>query len=260
MKTTKIVYEVQEKVGRLSLNSPENLNSFDETMLDDIVNALNEAENDPEVKVIIFDSTTNAFSGGGDIKAMYHGFKEETLDFTHSITKMASVSKTMKEMSKPVICSVDGPIAGAGFNVVLAADLVVAADTAVFTQAFVNIGLIPDAGGLYLLTRAVGVNKALELALLGERVSAVEAQRLGFVTKLTTSSELVETTIKLARQLSFGPSESYKEIKRLVYESEFKEFDSFVQEEIISQTRCGESKDFKEGIFAFVEKRKPVFK
>ena len=260
MAYSKIITSVKDKIFTIALNSPNNLNSFDETMLDEIVDALKSAEKDNDVKVVVLTSTSKAFSAGGDIGAMYKGIKTGTLDLNDSIKKMATVPYTMKKISKPVISAVEGAVAGAGFNVALASDLVVAADNAVFLQAFVNIGLIPDAGGLYLLTRSLGVNKAMELSMTGRTVKAEEAFSLGFVTQIVKPEELETAAYKLAGKLASGPSTSYAEMKRLMFESEFKDFERYVEEEVKSQVICGDTADFAEGVSAFVEKRKANFK
>lgn len=255
----KIIYSIQDKVATITLNSPENFNSFDDVMLDEIVSALTDADSNRDVKVVVLNSSIPAFSGGGDVKAMYEGIKNNNLDFNTSINKMASVPLKMKKISKPVIASVSGPVAGAGFNVALAADLIIASEDAMFIQSFVNIGLIPDAGGLFLLSRAVGTNKATELSMIGKPINAVEGKALGFISDVVPKENLVEETNKLAKSLSFGPSLAYSEIKRLVFESEFKDFENYIKEEVKSQVVCSKTDDFVEGISAFAEKRKPNF-
>ncbi|QNN72604.1 enoyl-CoA hydratase/isomerase family protein [Vagococcus carniphilus] len=255
----KILYNVQEKIAFITLNTPKNLNSFDDVMLDEIVSALHHADEDNEVKVIVLNSSSPAFSGGGDVRAMYEGVKSNNLDFNTSIEKMASVSLTMKQISKPVIASVSGAVAGAGFNVALAADFIIASEDAFFIQSFVNIGLIPDAGGIFLLSRAVGVNKATELVMTGKPVSASQGKELGFVSNIVPTEELEAATNKLAKSLAYGPSLAYAEIKKLVFESDFKGFEEYVKQEVKSQVACSETADFVEGISAFAEKRKPKF-
>lgn len=259
MEFTKVNYKTEGKTAIISMNSPKNLNAFDETLIDELVEALHLADEDPQVKAVLLNSTCKAFSAGGDIGAMYMGIKNNDLDFAGAIAKMASVTVAIKKLTKPVICAVRGAAAGAGFNVALACDYVIADESAMFMQAFVNIGLIPDAGGFYLLTRAVGVNKATELAMTGRPVPAQEAKDLGFVAQVVKPEEFdaaVEATMK---RFTYGPSVSFAEMKRLIWESDFKNFEDYIQEEVRSQTICGETADFKEGICAFVEKRKPAF-
>lgn len=259
MEFKKIKYEVQDNIATVSMDSPKNLNAFNEELIDELVVALGMCEKDPGVKVVVLGSTGKAFSAGGDIGAMYQGIKGGNLDFGGSIAKMAQVSLAIKKLSKPVIAAVFGAAAGAGFNVALACDYVVAADNASFIQAFVNIGLIPDAGGLYLLTRAVGANKACELAMTGRPVSAAEGKQLGFVAEVVPAEEFQAAVAKAAKRMAAGPRNSYAEMKRLMWESEFKDFESYVAEEVKSQVICGDTEDFKEGVCAFVEKRRPSY-
>lgn len=259
MEFQKIKYEVQENIAAICLNSPRNLNAFDELVLDELVEAFRLAEEDTAVRVSVLTGTGRAFSAGGDIGAMYAGIKAGNLDLGGAVNKMANVALAIKRSSKPVIASVRGAVAGAGFNTALACDFCIAAESATFMEAFVNIGLIPDAGGLFLLTRAVGVNRAIDLAMTGRPVSAAEGATLGFVNQVCPDGELEGKTRSLAQKLSRGPALSYANIKKLVYESQYRDFETYIQMEIAAQTACGDSADFKEGILAFVEKRRANF-
>lgn len=261
MEYTKVKYAVdtEKRVAIVSLDSPSNLNAFNGTLIDELVDACGKCEADPNVKAVILNSTGRAFSAGGDIGAMYKGIKTNTLNFSEDIRKMAEVSIAIKKLTKPVIASCNGAVAGAGFNLALACDYIIADENAMFMQAFVNIGLIPDAGGFYLLTRAVGVNKAMELALTGRPVKAEEAKALGFVAKVVKAEDLAAETMKIAAGFAKGPSASYKFMKSLVWESDFKGLEEFVKAEVEAQTTCGDTEDFKEGVCAFVEKRTPKF-
>lgn len=259
MNLSKAEYDVNGKTAIVSMNCQSNLNAFDGLLLDELVKCLNQAEKDTEVKVVVIKSSIRAFSAGGDIGAMYKGINDGDLNFAKDIAKMASVSMAMKKLSKPVICAVNGAAAGAGFNVALAADFCIASSDATFIQAFVNIGLVPDAGGFYLMTRSLGVNKATELAMTGRPVSAEEAKDLGFVAKVVEPDQLESATRKVATRFENGPATSFAEMKRLLWESSFSDFEEYIAEEVKSQTLCGNTNDFKEGVSAFVEKRKAHF-
>lgn len=262
MEFKKLQYVVNEKdrVAVISMDSPKNLNAFDGALIDELVAAFKMSEEDASVRAVVLNSTGRAFSAGGDIGAMYKGIKSGDLQFGDDIEKMAQVSLAIKRLTKPVVAACNGAVAGAGFNVALACDYVVAAEDASFIQAFVNIGLIPDAGGLYLLTRAVGVNKATELAMTGRPVTAEEGARLGFVAQVTKAEELQAAAYKAAKRFAAGPAESFAQMKRLIMETDFKEFETYIKEEVKSQTICGDTEDFKEGVSAFVEKRRPNYK
>ena len=259
MAFTKLDYSVKDRVAWITLNSPKNLNAFDETMDEEVIEALTLCENDPAVRAVVLTGAGKAFSAGGDIGAMYAGIKKGDTDFSGEVRKIAGVSMGIKRLSKPVIAAVHGAVAGAAFNIVLACDFCIAADNASFIQAFVNIGLIPDAGGLFLLSRAVGVNKAMELAMTGRPVSAQEGKELGFVCQIVAPEELESAAAKMANRLAAGPSTSYAEMKRLMWEAQFKDMERYVTEEVKGQLHCGDTADFKEGVCAFVEKRKPQY-
>lgn len=259
MDLTKVKYSVSGSVALICLDSPKNLNAFDEVLIDEVVYALRCAKQDGEIRAVILSSSGKNFSAGGDIGSMYKGLKDGTLDFNTLISKMAAISLAIKQLPKPVIAAVSGAVAGASFNVALACDFCIAADNAQFIQAFVNVGLVPDGGGFYLLTRAVGVNKAAELAMTGRAVGAAEAKALGFVCEVCPPDELEQRAQQLAQRLAAGPSMSYAEMKRLIMVSDFRDFEDYIKEEVKSQVACAETEDFKEGVSAFVEKRKARF-
>lgn len=256
---TNILYQVNDGVARITLNTPSNLNAFNETMILDVLGALEEAQTDPEVKVVVIGANGKAFSGGGDIKEMIEGAKQDIVVFDKTVGPIAKVSMTIKKMPKPVIASVYGAVAGAAFNIAVACDFCIAAENSKFIQAFVNIGLIPDAGGLFLLTRSLGINKAAHLAMLGTPVTAAEGKDLGFVYKVCPVEDLGIETDKLAAKLAKGPLVSYAYMKELIYESQFKGYEEYTKLECSKQMACGYTEDFKEGVFAFGEKRKANF-
>ena len=254
-----ILYAVDNHIATITLNTPQNLNAFNETMIHAVIDALADAEQDEDVKVIVLAAAGRAFSGGGDIAEMIEGAKKDIVVFDKTVGPISEISRNIKKSKKPVIASVFGAVAGAAFNIALACDFCIAADNAKFIQAFVNIALIPDAGGLFLLSRAVGVNKAMHLAMLGTPVTAAEGLDYGFVYNICAPDELEAETQKLAERLVKGPSRSYAFMKELVYESQFKDYDTYTALECEKQLACGYTEDFKEGVFAFGEKRKPVF-
>lgn len=268
MEFTKVKYEVTEKVAIISMDSPKNMNAFDETLLDELVEAFKMADADASVKAILINSSTDkAFSAGGDVAAMYDGVKNHTkeefiAEFGKSIAKMANVTKAILRSPKPVVGAVQGACAGAGIGVALACDYTMATQASVFMTAFSKLGLVPDAGGIYLLTRAVGLKKATELAMDGgQMVFADDAKALGMVNEVIEDDDaFAEATLKKAKKFTYGPSASYKYIKELVWESEFKGFDEYVKKEVDAQMACGATEDFAEGVSAFVEKRRASFK
>ena len=259
MNYTNLLYSVENGIARITLNTPENLNALNETMILDLLHSLQEADKDENVKVIVIGANGRAFSGGGDIREMIEGAKKDVVVFDKTVGPIGQVSWTIKKTKKPVIAAVFGAVAGAAFNIAVAADFCIAADNSKFIQAFVNIGLIPDAGGLYLLTRAIGINRAAHLTMLGTPVTAQQGMDYGFVYQVCAVDQLEEETQKLANRLASGPSVSYGFIKELIYESELKNYLEYSVMESEKQIACGYTADFKEGVLAFGEKRKPQF-
>lgn len=256
-----IIYNLKNGVATITLNTPNNLNSLSGAMYDDILGALALCNQDAAIKVVVINANGKSFCGGGDISEMMESLKaNDNVGFDVLAPKAARISQVIKKSPKPFIASVHGAVAGAAFNICLACDLVIAAEDAKFIQAFINIGLIPDAGGVYLLSRAIGVNKAAELAMLGRIVTVDEAIDLGIVYMKCDKDQLINETAIIANKLAVGPSLAYKKLKELIYESQYKDFDKYMPKEVAAQIELGATNDFKEGLKAFVEKRTPVFK
>ena len=243
----------------MTLNSPQSLNAFNDVMRDEMCAALDSASAEKTVKVIVIAAEGRAFSAGGDIKEMVRDAKAGVVAFDRTAAKIASVTKRIVTIPKPVIASVFGAVAGAAFNLVLACDLCIASEDTKFTQAFVKIGLIPDAGGLFILTRALGLSRARQLAMLGIPVTAAQGKELGFVYQVCSREELSNETAQLAAKLAAGPSTSYALMKNLIYQAQFASYEEYTKSEVAAQYQCGSTHDFQEAIFAFTEKRKPEF-
>ncbi len=269
MEYTKIKYAVSERVATISMDSPKNMNAFDGIMLDELEDAIHKADADESVKAILINSTTDkAFSAGGDVAAMYDGMKNNAREafteaFGSEIAKMANVTKAILKSPKPVVGAVQGACAGAGIGVALACDYTMATQATVFMTAFSKLGLVPDAGGIYLLTRAVGLKKAAELAMDGgQMVFADDAKALGMINEVIEDDDaFADAALKRAKKFTYGPAASYNYIKQLVWESEFKNgFEAYVAKEVEAQKACGATDDFFEGVSAFCEKRRASFK
>ena len=260
MNLTHITYEIRDSIGIIQLNATRTLNAISLPMYDDILYVLEEAKQDKSVKAIILSAKGKVFCAGGDISEM----KSNLDTFGHPqfnilANKAAQISRALLTLPKPVIAAVRNAVAGAAFNIVLSCDLLLAAENAKFTQAFIKLGLVPDAGGIYVLSKAVGTAKAKALALTGDVVTAEEGKALGFVYKTYPAEILDEEAFKLAKTMASGPSKAYGMIKDLIYQSRFADFDDYVNTEIAYQTALGYTADFKEGVTAFLEKRAPAF-
>jgi 2-(1,2-epoxy-1,2-dihydrophenyl)acetyl-CoA isomerase len=165
----------------------------------------------------------------------------------------------IKKMTKLVICAVAGAAAGGGCNLALGCDFVFAADNAKFLQAFVGIALIPDTGGGYMLPRAIGTHRAMDMFVTGRPVSAQECFELGLVKEVTTADELLPKATAFAKKLAAGPTLAYANMKKMMFISMYQGFEDFAKAEVALQNECAASADFREGITAFLEKRKAKF-
>lgn len=261
MELKKLIYTVEDGIAVITMNYMKNLNAIDEQMADELMYVVDMAEKDPEVKVVVLKGSDRAFSAGGDIGYFYQLIQAGgEVNMDGLIAKVGNVADGLKRMSKMVITSVCGAAAGAGVSLALGGDFMICADNAKFILAFVNLGLVPDTGATYLLSKSIGVTRALELAATGRPMSAEEAKDLGLVYKVTTREDLDEVTMKFAKKLAAGPLLSYKNIKKQIYDANYKDYKKWLDEtEIPTQRECAASLDFQEGCKAFMEKRKPQF-
>lgn len=251
----KICYSVENGIATVLMNYPKNLNAMDEQMILELVHVFEACDANSEVHVVVLKSAAKAFSAGGDISFMYNGIKNGGVDFGATLKKAAFATRAMKKCRKPVVGVVNGAAAGGGFMLVLACDYVIAAENAAFSAAFVNIGLMPDSGGFYLMTRAMSVNKATELALTGRTVRAEEARQIGFVAEIVPVEDLDAAAAKVAKKFAAGPALSYAKQKELLYQAQFSDFDSYIVKEVEAQLILVDTEDFRERVCAFVEKR-----
>lgn len=262
MKLQKISYDIVDGIAVIAMNYAENINAIDEEMADELIFSLDQAEKDAAVKVIVLKGLPKAFSAGGDIGYFYKLIEAgDSVNIDDLNVKVDQIAVAIKKSSKMMIASVSGAAAGAGASLALAADFIVCADNAKFIMAFVNLGLVPDTGGAYLLARQLGEKRAMELCATGRPLSAEEAKELGIVYKVVPKEALDTETMALAHQLTKGPLLSYKNIKREIYAASFNDYQRFLEEaEVPAQHECAASADFKEGVRAFIEKRKAQFK
>ncbi|RGD73372.1 enoyl-CoA hydratase/isomerase family protein [Anaerofustis stercorihominis] len=261
MEYKKNIYTVEDGIAKITMNYPDNLNAIDMAMAEELLDILDKCEDDSNVKVVILESGGKAFSAGGDIGYFYKNIKAGgDINMDDLIERAGYVSLNIKKMSKIVITSVIGAAAGAGANLALSGDFVVCADNVKFIQAFINLGLVPDTGGSYLLSKSIGIAKAFELCATGKPLGAVEAMGLGIVNKVCSKDELEKTTMALAKQISKGPLIAYKNLKKQFFEANYTDYERYLKDgEVPTQRECISSEDFKEGVCAFIEKRKADF-
>ncbi|MYN69347.1 enoyl-CoA hydratase [Streptococcus suis] len=255
-----IRYEVIDSVAILTLNRPDVANGFNIPMCEEILNAIQLAENDETVKILQIQAVGPVFSVGGDLVEMKRAVDEDDIGSLVKIAELVNdISFALKKMPKIVLMVTDGAVAGAAANMAVAVDFVIASSKTKFIQAFVGVGLAPDAGGIFLLSRAIGSNRASQLAMTGEGLSADKALEYGIVYKLAEPEKLEKTVAQVLKKLLRGSVNSYAAIKQLVWESQFKDWESYRQLELAMQESLAYKEDFKEGVRAHAERRRPMF-
>ena len=258
-----VLYEVGNGVATLTLNRAESLNAVNPAMIDALLAASSRAASDPDVRAVIVCTSGKHFMAGGDLKWFHDqmALPDETCreNYDSLIEGVQALVLSLRRMEKPVIASVQGAVAGFGLSLMMAADLALAAENTYFTLAYSNIALSPDGGATWTLPRLVGLKKAMEIALLGERFDAALAKDLGLVNRLVPLDQLQSETRKMAERLASGPSAPLAQTKALLNQS----FDHSFEDQLLAEQRffvdCATHPDFAEGLAAFFEKRKPVF-
>ncbi len=261
--TDAVLLDSENGVATLTLNRPEALNALNMDMNDVLVERAHEVERDAWVRCVVIRGAGDNFMAGGDLKMFHDTLELEPAErraraeaFVH---RMHPVVISIRRMPKPVIASVRGAAAGFGVSLMAACDLAIAADDAFFTMAYCLIGTSPDGSSTYTLPRLVGMKRAMELALLGDRFDAATAQSLGLVNRVVPAAELEAETAKLAARLAAGPTLAYANTKALLNRSLQSTYEEQLQAELEAFGECSATADFKEGIQAFVAKRKAAF-
>ena len=245
----------------ITMNRPQVLNAFNDTMLDELGEAVEEAAQDDAVRCIVLTGAGRAFGAGQDLHsfAARHASSEPIGEVSEHLGKYHRVILAIRSMPKPVIAAVHGVAAGASCNVALACDMRIAADNARFIEAFARIGLVPDAGGAFFLPRLVGLGKAIELAMLADEVSGLEAERIGLANKCVPLAEFEATTMAIAQRLANGPTRTYALIKELMNKSLESDFQTMLSIEGELQNIASHTTDHREGVAAFLQKRRPNY-
>jgi 2-(1,2-epoxy-1,2-dihydrophenyl)acetyl-CoA isomerase len=248
--------EVADGVAVVTLNRPEKMNPLSMEMLAELLPAFNQLRDDAGVKVVLLTGAGRAFCAGGDINDMLGGGLK--LDYVSGRT-LGKTIEAIQGIEKPVICAVNGIAAGGGAGLVLACDVIYASEKAKFSEIYANIGMVPDCGNLWLLPRVVGPHKAKELCFSAEIIDAQEMYRLGIAQKVFPVEELLPKTLEFCQRLAAGPMLSYKLSKTFIDRGWGMSLEQFYDLEALGVEIVMQSQDFKEGMTAFVEKRKPVF-
>lgn len=253
-----VLVSLASGVLSVTLNRPDTLNAFTTAMHAELAAAMTHAESEAAVRCVLITGAGRGFCAGQDLSE--RDMSATDIDMGAGLdTRYNPLVRRMRALRKPIVCAVNGVAAGAGANFALACDIVVAARSASFIQAFVKIGLVPDCGGSYFLPRLAGTQRAMALAMTGDRLSAEDAERWGLIWKCVDDAQLKEESGKLARSLASGPTKSLGLIKQAIYDSANNDLAAQLDLERDLQREVGKGQDYREGVKAFLEKRKPNF-
>ena len=253
-----IIIENKGAVAIIKLNRPEKFNSFNREMALNLQQKLDDAAKDIKVRCIYITGVGKAFSAGQDL-AELQGENAPAMELILAEHYNPVVTR-IRQIEKPIVCAVNGVAAGAGANIALCADIVVAAESASFIQAFSKIGLIPDSGGTFTLPRLIGFQKASAIMMLGERINAVDAEKMGMIYKVFSNEKFEEESFAIANTLSQMPTRGLAFTKQALNASLQNDFITQLKKEDELQSKAAATTDYAEGVKAFIEKRIPIFK
>jgi 2-(1,2-epoxy-1,2-dihydrophenyl)acetyl-CoA isomerase len=256
-----VLFEVAEGVATITLHRPDKLNVFNEAMQGELARAFDRIEADPAVRAVLLTGAGRGFCAGQDLGDRVMGEGDAPPDLGATLDRQHNrLVRRIRRLGRPVVCAVNGVAAGAGANVALACDIVLAARSAKFIQAFCKLGLVPDSGGTYFLPRLVGDARAMGLAMLGELLPAEQAEAWGLIWRAVDDERLMAEAQALARHLATQPTRGLGLIKRALHASAANDLDQQLDLERDLQREAGRTADYAEGVRAFFEKRPPVFK
>ncbi len=255
-----ILFSIEAGAARLTLNRTDRLNSFTAHMHDEVASALDAIDDDRSVRVLLITGAGRGFCAGQDLSDRAVAPGGDNIDLGESLeNRYNPLIRRLTALAMPVVCAVNGVAAGAGANIAFAADIVIAARSAKFIQSFANIGLIPDSGGTWVLPRLAGQARALALALTGEPLSAEQAADWGLIWKAVDDDKLVDEANALVTKFASAPTKGL-ETKRAIRTASSRTLDQQLDLERDMQRALGKTEDYREGVDAFLNKRKPVFK
>jgi 2-(1,2-epoxy-1,2-dihydrophenyl)acetyl-CoA isomerase len=254
-----ILYAVADGIATITFNRPRVMNALDPATIIAFRAVCERAEIDPAARVVVLRGAGPGFIAGGDVAS----FKDNLADFSVKVIPLAGDLHggilALRRARKPVMASVHGAVAGAGMSIMMACDLIIAAEGTQFNMAYSRIATSPDGGATWFLPRLVGYHKAMEMFLLAESVDAQALQAMGVVNRVVPAAELESATLKLAQRLAAGPATAFAETKALVNNELNQILSSHLDAEALAFSRCAAHADFAEGVTAFVGKRKAVF-
>jgi 2-(1,2-epoxy-1,2-dihydrophenyl)acetyl-CoA isomerase len=253
-----LIFEINNSIAHITLNRPEKYNALNREMSLLLQEKLDECKKNNDIRCVYISGAGKAFSAGQDLDEVAdpQGPSIQNILSEH----FNPVVRRIRKLDKPVVAAVNGVAAGAGANIALCCDIVVASECASFIQAFSKIGLIPDSGGTFFLPRLIGWQKAIAFCMLGDKVSATEAEGMGMIYKVFPDETFGEESLKIATTLAQLPTKALAYTKQAFNQSLTNNYDDQLHDEELLQQKAGNTLDFKEGVQAFLEKRKPVFK
>jgi 2-(1,2-epoxy-1,2-dihydrophenyl)acetyl-CoA isomerase len=255
-----VVLEKSGNTATLMLNRPEKLNAVNEKMVEELTSALSRIESDSDVRALIITGAGRAFCSGADVGDMAKAAAGAPIDVRRWTQKAHQIILAIANLEKPVVAKVNGIAVGIGCSLALSADLIIASEEAVFSLIFGRIGLIPDGGSLFHLPRLIGLVRAKELIFTSRRVDAREAEKLGLINKAVPTGSLDSEVEALTLKLAEGPTTAFGIAKKIMSKGLNMDLSSVLEAEACGQALAGTTKDAKEGVMAFLEKRKPEFK
>ncbi|HZR04053.1 MAG TPA: 2-(1,2-epoxy-1,2-dihydrophenyl)acetyl-CoA isomerase PaaG [Burkholderiales bacterium] len=255
-----ILFDISDAIATITLNRPDKLNSFTEEMHADLRDAVQRVRDDQSVRALLITGAGRGFCAGQDLNERVMSGEVRSVDVGSTLERNYNpLIKGLQALPIPIVCAVNGVAAGAGCSFALAADIVIAARSARFMEVFTRIGLLPDAGGTYVLPRLIGQARAMAVSLLAEPITAEQAEAWGLIWKCVDDDQFAAEARRLAATLAAGPTKAYALTKRAIYASSANSLDKQLALEAELQREAGRSEDFKEGVRAFMEKRAAKF-
>ena len=257
----KIDVQIENKIATIKLIDPENLNPLNKEMAKDLLESLESLEENNDVRCVIITGSGRAFSAGGDVKLFKSSIEDGTSgkvmdDLLKNLYKIALI---LRLYPKPVIASVNGWAVGAGMNLALSCDFIIASEKARFRQSFAKLGLIPGFAGTMLLSRQLTWQQATQMAFFGDTYSSEEMNKLGFINEIAPAEKLEEVSLQWAQRLANGPTLAYARTKKLFFEALSIPLKEHLENERQMQIKSAETEDYRRGVFALIDKKEPEF-
>ena len=258
MELTCVLYEKIGSTAHVTLNRPDVFNAFNDAQSYELQSVFKAIKRDKEIRVVVLTGAGKAFCSGQDLKAIANSKNRSLSDSLYK--RYNPIIKAMRELPKPIICKLNGVAAGAGASLALACDFIVAHEKASLIEVFVNVGLVPDSGSSYFLPKAISPARAFEMATMAPKIKAQQALEWGLINRVCNDENFDSTISEIAEYYSTAPTKSIGMIKKMLNKAQHSDLDTMLQYEAFCQEIAGKSADYKEGVAAFNEKRKPNFK